>query len=358
MNPNDHHINFLIQFGKQIERVNKLYQSPIVDFAMQQQSLYERFDSIAQPHYFNHATNMLNNANRILSMCDQVTLATNFQSSNTALHTLINSYSKAYGIDFSKVLQSSAITATQNILSPLADSLTFQNAATFATQLSCGVESLVSALNAIQITPAYIEVPTELIPDNFEYGKKLNPQAQRKAIIKLSPEQTRFLIATFLAPLMFWIASYIASLSPTAWQEQYHQEEMENDAKLIQQNETIIEQNKTIIKQNDRTIQQNDEMIEIQQKQYEACLKGLETLETIYNQLDSDSENQSVSDHISPEVDSPLQQADSLPHYDESPDPDDRLDDLQVESHPHPVDSQPSTTQDSPAENTQSSQSD
>ena len=54
--------------------------------------------------------------------------------------------------------------------------------------------------------------------------------------------------------LFFSLFLLIVSLSPAAWQEQYHKEEMENDAKLIQQNELIIEQNKTIIEQNDRTI--------------------------------------------------------------------------------------------------------
>ncbi|MEI3282495.1 MAG: hypothetical protein V8R61_07220 [Enterocloster sp.] len=58
--------------------------------------------------------------------------------------------------------------------------------------------------------------------------------------------------------------SYYQSLSPAAWQEKYHQEEMENDATIIQQNE---------------------EMLKIQQKQYEAIAKELELLGAIYDRI-------------------------------------------------------------------------
>ena len=208
---------------------------------------------------------------------------------------------------------------------------------------------MTSALNAIRITPAYVEIPAELIPDDFEYDKKLNPSTHRGAIIKLSPVQTQFLIGSILFPLILWLASYIMSLSPTAWQKQYHQEEMENDAKLIQQNEIIIEQNKTIIEQNDRTIQQNDEMIKIQQKQYEACLKGLETLEAIYYRLDSESN--------SPEVD--LMTSYTECHSADAQSNADQAESTPVSAEPtlDSAELQPSTTPDSPAENTQSSQS-
>ena len=351
MNPNDRYINSLIQFGKQIERINKLYQSPIVDFAMQQQSLYERLDSIVQPQYFDHATNMLNSTNRILSMCDQVTLATSFQSPNNALHTLINSYPKVCEIDVPKIFQASAIAATQNTISPLVNSLAFQNAATFATQFSCGIEPLVSALNAIRITSTCVEVPAELIPDDFDNTEEITSTVQHPGIIKVSPKVAQYIIDKILIPLLVACASSLLTVFITTHIGQTHQEETEINVNLNQQNETVNQPSEP-------SASPGKEQLELQNKQYEACLRGIDILEAIYNQLDSDSENQSVSDHISPEVDSPLQQADSLPHYGESPAPDDRLDDLQVESHPHPVDSQPSTTQDSPAENTQSSQSD
>ena len=345
MNPNDYYFHSFKQIGAQIDRINKFYQSPIADFAKRQQALYENMGSIVRQHYSNYATDVLTSTQQVLSMCGQTALAAGLQTTDT----LINSYPKICGADFSELFRVSAVAAAQNTISPISNSLAFQNAAQIGAQLSCGIDPLLSALNAIQITPAYVEIPAELIPDDFEYDKKLNPSTHCGAIIKLSPAQTQFLIGSILFPLILWLTSYIMSLSPTAWQKQYHQEEMENDAKLIQQNEIIIEQNQTIIEQNDRTIQQNNEMIKIQQKQYEACLKGLKTLEAIYCRLDSESN--------SPEVD-------LMTSYAECHSADAQSNADQAE--PTPVSAEPtldsaelqhSTTPDSPAENTQSSKS-
>ena len=349
MNPNDYYFHSFKQIGAQIDRINKFYQSPIADFAKRQQALYENMGSIVRQHYSNYATDVLTSTQQVLSMCGQTALAAGLQTTDNTLHTLINSYPKICGADFSELFRVSAVAAAQNTISPISNSLAFQNAAQIGAQLSCGIGPLLSALNAIQITPAYVEIPAELIPDDFEYDKKLNPSTHCGAIIKLSPAQTQFLIGSILFPLILWLTSYIMSLSPTAWQKQYHQEEMENDAKLIQQNEIIIEQNQTIIEQNDRTIQQNNEMIKIQQKQYEACLKGLKTLEAIYCRLDSESN--------SPEVD-------LMTSYAECHSADAQSNADQAE--PTPVSAEPtldsaelqhSTTPDSPAENTQSSKS-
>lgn len=196
-------------------------------------------------------------------------------------------------------------------------------------------------------------MPAELIPDDFNYGtaEEITPSTQRLDIIKVSSKAAKYLIKNVLIPVL--ISYIVASLPsrPSEWEKQYHQEEMENDSKLIQQNETIIQQNETII-------QQNQESLELQQKQYEACLKGIEILEAIYNQLDSDSETLPDSDTIPPEVDFLLPQADSSPHYDESHTPDDHSGDHQAESHPHPAESRSSTTSDSPDESESPSEPD
>lgn len=362
MNPNDYYFHSFKQIGAQIDRINKFYQSPIADFAKRQQALYENMGSIVRQHYSNYATDVLTSTQQVLSMCGQTALAAGLQTTDNTLHTLINSYPKICGADFSELFRVSAVAAAQNTISPISNSLAFQNAAQIGAQLVCGIEPLTSALNAIRITPAYVEIPAELIPDDFEYDKKLNPSTHRGAIIKLSPVQTQFLIGSILFPLILWLASYIMSLSPTAWQKQYHQEEMENDAKLIQQNEAIIQQNKIMIEQNQTIIEQNqtiieqneanqpnDEMIEIHQKQYEACLKGLETLNAIYNKLNSES--------ISPEAD--LMTSYTECHSADAQSNADQVEPVPVSAEPvlDSAELQPSTTQDSPAENTQSSKS-
>ena len=296
-------------------QIRKLTSTPIADFVAQQQALYESFGTSAtvataiQPNF------------EIESALYANALPAGFKYPETPLHDLVNSYYKIH----------SAASA------PLTGAFGIQNIPPIGVQLSSGFEPLFSALDTIRISPSYVEFPAELIPDAFEYDKKLNPPTHHRAMIKLSPEQARFLISVLLAPLMFWIASYIVSLSPAAWQEKYHQEEMENDAKLIQQNETIIQQNKA--------------SLELKQKQYEATLKGIEVLEAIYEQLGSDSETLPVSDTIPPEVDFLLPQDDSSPHYDESHTQDDHSDDL-------PTESQHSTTPDSPDESESPSESD
>lgn len=350
------------QFHAQLEQIEKLYTSPLIDTVTQQQALLHSFaqplaafeKSVLPFEQFRVQSEKIGTlfSSPIIEMARQQNIYGSLiaDAFKAPLHDLVNSFSKTYSTEFANLIQSSATIAIRDDFSSITKSLGLQCTADIGAQLSAGFEPLISALDAIRIAPKYVEIPAELIPDDFEYGKKLNPPAQRKAIIKLSPEQTRFLIATFLAPLMFWIASYIASLSPTAWQEQYHQEEMENDAKLIQQNETIIEQN-------NRTIQQNDEMIEIQQKQYEACLKGLETLEAIYYKLDSES--------IPPEVDlmtsyAECHSVDAQSNADQAepaPVSAEPILDL-TEPEPHPAESQLYTTPDPPVESEQPSESD
>lgn len=350
MNPNDYYIHSFKQIGAQIDQINKFYQSPIADFAKRQQALYENMGSIVRQHYSNYATDVLTSTQQVLSMCGQTALAAGLQTTDNTLHTLINSYPKICGVDFSELFRVSAVAAAQNTISPISNSLAFQNAAQIGAQLVCGIEPLTSALNAIRITPAYVEIPAELIPDDFDNTEEITSTVQRPDIIKVSPKVARYIIDKILLPILVGCASTLLANFITTHINQPHQEETAICVNLNQQNETVNQPSEI-------TTPQSQEQLELQKKQYEACLRGIDILEAIYNQLDSDSENQSISDHISPEVDSLLQQADSLPHYDESPAPDDHLDDLPAESHPRPVDTQLSTTQDSPAENTQSSKS-
>lgn len=358
------------QFHAQLEQIEKLYTSPLIDTVTQQQALLRSFaqplaafeKSVLPFEQFRVQSEKIGTlfSSPISEMARQQQNIYNSLVADTfksPLHDLVNSFSKTYGTEFANLIQSSATVTIRDEFSSITKSLGLQFTADINAQLSAGFEPLISALDAIRIAPKYVEVPAELIPNDFEYDEKSNPPTHRGAIIKLSPAQTQFLIGSILFPLILWIASYIMSLSPATWQEQYHKEEMENDAKLIQQNELIIEQNKTIIEQNDRTIRQNDEIIEIQQKQYEACLKGLETLEAIYYKLDSDSN--------SPEVDSMTSYAEC--HSVDAQSNADQVEPVPVsaeptpaptEPEPHPAESQPSTTPHSPDESEQPSESD
>ena len=201
-------------------------------------------------------------------------------------------YSETYCAQFSELIQSSIDSMRKN------DALTYQ------------LEPLINAINSIHVIDNCVEMPKQLIPDNFDYDEEITPPIQNKSLIKLPSEKALSIISLLITILIAYI-SYCQNLSPAAWQEKYHQEEMENDATIIQQNE---------------------EMLKIQQKQYEAISKELELLGSIYDQLKSNSKELPTSDCIPPEAGSLLQEADSLPHCIESHYADEHSDDLPTES--------------------------
>ena len=223
---------------------------------------------------------------------------------------LLNSWYNATDIELTKVLPASAVDIARKITSFSALQADFSPS-------SLGLEAINAAVNSIRILPNHIEFPAELIPDDFDYDEKPISPVQPKSVIKLPTERAQFLIGSILIPLMLWFASYFQSQSPSAWQEQHHQEKIEDTTKLIQQ---------------------NDEIIENQRKQYEASLKIIELLEAIY----SDS-------NTSPADASPFQAADSLLRRDDSHSSDDRSNNPQAESHPGSAEPKPSKSSGSSA---------
>ena len=219
-------------------------------------------------------------------------------------------YSESYCTQFSELIQSSIVSMRKNDFSFIAKSLDTQSLNNINDVLIYQLESLIDAINAIHVVDNYVEIPKQLIPENFDYDEDVNPPIQNKSLIKL-PSEKALSIISLLITIVIACISYYQSLSPAAWQEKYHQEEMENDATIIQQNE---------------------EMLKIQQKQYEAIAKELELLGAIYDQLKSNSNDPPTSCYIPPEVDFPLQEAGSLPHCIESHYPNDHSDDLPTES--------------------------
>ena len=228
-------------------------------------------------------------------------------------------YSETYCAQFSELIQSSIDSMRKNDFSFIAKSLDTQSLNNINDALTYQLEPLINAINSIHVIDNCVEMPKQLIPDNFDYDEEITPPIQNKSLIKLPSEKALSIISLLITILIAYI-SYCQNLSPAAWQEKYHQEEMENDATIIQQNE---------------------EMLKIQQKQYEAISKELELLGSIYDQLKSNSKELPASDCIPPEAGSLLQEADSLPHCIESHYPDDYSNGL-------PAESQPSTTPHSP----------
>lgn len=109
----------------------------------------------------------------------------------------------------------------QNILPPVVSQIATLNETFSAGLLSKAFEPLISSINHIHIFSDYVEVPEELIPE------KLFPEAipsenttDNTPIKKLSRDQTLTIISILLS-LMFWILN---NISPTPWQQKYHNE--------------------------------------------------------------------------------------------------------------------------------------
>lgn len=312
------------ELNAQLDRLGKLYESPFADVIAQQQALMR-------------AVEPLSGFEKNISSYDKIASSAGVRCFENPLQDLINSCPKIYGADFPNLLQSSTFATITDSLSPLIKSFGIQNAADIGLQLTSGLEPFLSALDAIRVTPEYVEVPEKLIPDDFEYDEETDAPAKNGNIVKLPREVARQL---FWAILVQFVSAYLATFMPSqpeTWQKQYHQEEMENDAKLIQQNETII--------------QQNEELIELQKQEYEAYVKGIEILTAIYNQLPSEEDP--------PAFDFPPQISDSSSSScTECHQPDADLSDRQVDLSSHPAEPQPSTAPASPAEAEQPSETD
>lgn len=210
---------------------------------------------------------------------------------------VLNSYSKAWVIAFNEALQPAIDRIEENFL-PLADSLKNQNNL-LCSQLLETLDPLLLSIASIRITPEHVEIPVTLIPDNFDCDEELNSAPHQDSVVKLPSEKALSLIGMLIS-ILIYIASYIQSQSPTAWQEQYHQEE-----------------------------------IDLQRKQYDAITEEVEYLKAIYDQLSARSED-----------------------YTKCPASDDRSNSQPAESYPAPAELPHSTNSDLPGESEPQSEAD
>lgn len=177
------------QFHAQLEQIEKLYTSPLIDTVTQQQALLHSF---AQPLAAFEKSVLPFEQFRVQSekigtlfsspISEMARQQQNIYSSLIAdafkspLHDLVNSFSKTYGTEFANLIQSSATVAIRDEFSSITKSLGLQFTADINAQLSAGFEPLISALDAIRIAPKYVEVPAELIPNDFEYDENQTHQ--------------------------------------------------------------------------------------------------------------------------------------------------------------------------------------
>ncbi len=196
----DHYLKMLEQFNKQLNS----FASPLIDSTTFQttkiaadlnqmayspiQELAESFSDILSLNQERYNNLAIGNANSLVSTLTYLDIAAN---------------------------------DIQNILPPVVSQIATLNETFSAGLLSKAFEPLISSINHIHIFSDYVEVPEELIPE------KLFPEAipsenttDNTPIKKLSRDQTLTIISILLS-LMFWILN---NISPTPWQQKYHNE--------------------------------------------------------------------------------------------------------------------------------------
>ncbi|WP_432627227.1 hypothetical protein [Brotaphodocola sp.] len=213
------------------------------------------------------------------------------------IYDALDSYSEAQAIAINETLQL-VNDRIEKIFLSLVDSLKNQNNL-LCSQLLETLDPLLLSIGSIRITPEHVEIPATLIPDNFDRDEELNSAPHQDSVVKLPSEKALSLIGMLIS-ILIYIASYIQSQSPTTWQEQYHQEE-----------------------------------IDLQRKQYDAITEEVEYLKAIYDQLSARSED-----------------------YTEYPTSDDRPNSQPTESYPAPAESPHSTNSDLPGESEPQSEPD
>lgn len=171
----------------------------------------------------------------------------------------LNLHSKVYGTTYDTL---SSINRMEKHFLSATKSFKDQNDLVRSQISSLG--PLLSALDSIKIAPDYVEMPVTLIPDNFDFDcdEELNSTPHQSSVVKLSFEKAMALLGIVI-PIIIAIVSSKQNQSPAPWQEQYHQEEME---------------------------QKNEERLQFEQ--YNDTLEEvLKYLKAIYNQLNDQSKS-------------------------------------------------------------------
>lgn len=213
------------------------------------------------------------------------------------LQEMLNETSKACGAQISEMLQTHIASSFEDKLLPLLSSFTQDEYRRFREQIELSFAPLIDAIGLISITPSYVEVPKQLIPNDFKYDVERNPS--KCSTVKLSHEQAQFLIGSILVPLLIFFFTYLENRSPSDWQESYHREEMAALATQIEQNNILIQQNNEQLEINKAENELRQQQLEVEQD-IDAMLKAI--CQHLNIDLDQLSEVFPTADGIPPEA--------------------------------------------------------
>lgn len=265
MNPNDYYFHSFKQIGAQIDRINKFYQSPIADFAMHQQALYESMGSTVRQQAFYHfpdsVTNFVIHQQELYNSLI-ANVFTEFHEpfgmlvSQSALHTdcitnalkeimtplqqMASDYSRIYGAQFSELVQTSTHSVLSDNFAPLLDSLLQNNHQEMNQKLKPCLKSLAPVIDNIQVHEDYVEVPPELFSPNTieEPVASIGSFRKTKAVSISSTKQPHWLVQIILSTVLSAVFAtgfqQIVNIPAERHEQKWREEVMEKWDQTIQ----------------------------------------------------------------------------------------------------------------------------
>ena len=150
------------QFRTQLEQIEKLYTSPIVDVIAQQQNFY---NSLVADTFtgFRESIGSLNI--QPIFHDDAITAA--FRKTIEPMQRMVNNYSKSIGTQFKDIINTSTAVLIEESFSPLIESLTTRNYENINEQCMLGLKPLFDVLDNIEVVNDHVEISDTPISRHF-----------------------------------------------------------------------------------------------------------------------------------------------------------------------------------------------
>jgi len=320
------------QFRAQSEKIGMLFSSPVIEIAQQQQNIY---NSLVADTFlgFRESLGMLD----IQPTFHNDHLTNTLKAMVTPLQEITSTYSRAYGVQFSELVQNAAHSMLSDNFAPLIDSFLKNNYQEMTQKLLPSLKSLETIIDDIQVHEDSVDVPSELFsPQPAEQPSvSMNCFHKAKHVSVSSTKQPHWLVQLILSAVISAAVAtgfqQIANIPSQQLEQKWHEEEMEKWDQVIQ----------LLSKKGPSTNLTTIMLLNMARPVTNWALAN----PTVLEQSDSMS---SYTECHSADAQSNADQAEPAPVSAEPTlDP--------TEPKPHPAESQPSTTPDSPDESEQPS---
>lgn len=319
------------QFRVQSEKIGTLFSSPISEMARQQQNIY---NSLVADTFlgFRESLGMLN----IQPTFHNDHLTNTLKAIVTPLQEITSTYSRAYGVQFSELVQNATHSMLSDNFAPLIDSFLKNNYQEMTQKLFPSLKSLETIIDDIQVHEDSVDIPSELfLPQPAEQPSvSVSCFHKAKHVSASSTKQPHWLVQLILSAVISAAVAtgfqQIANIPAQQLEQKWHEEEMEKLDQIIQ----------LLSKKGPSTDLTTIMLLNMARPVTNWALANPTVLEQSDSMSSYANDAQSNADQVEPVPVS----AEPTP--------------APTEPEPHPAESQPSTTPHSPDESEQPSESD